>query len=190
MTDPTATETHRHDLEESPAPDRRPIPDGGLGSSMPEWMRQTPSWKRDSEPAVVRSVPDADTSVIDPSELIDIDDLPQWLQAIASRVAGPVEAPAPADAIGDPPILPARASDDVTAAPGPAAAERPRPGPGTWLPRPATEAPVEQPDHVRLTRSPSDPVPPWWMSDAVIAFLFVAIILTLIYVILAAIGVF
>ena len=192
MTDETPTAANRDDHDDLPAPDRRPIPDGGLNSAMPDWMRQTPSWKREAEPAAIRTIPEADTSIIDPRSLIDVNDLPQWLQAVAARSSPAARVSPPVDhagAVVDQPFPIAPPTDDVTAAPASTAVERSRTGPGTWLPIPAADAPAERPDHVRLTPSPLDAEPPWWMSDAVIAFLFVAIILTLIYVILAAAGV-
>ncbi len=192
MTDSLSTPDDRRNDDADPIPDRRPIPDGGLGSAMPDWMRQTPSWKRQAEPAAVRMIPEAETSIIDPRQLIDIDDLPEWLQAVASRLAAPVDATALVDAPVDPPGFEAPsipAADALIPAPAPSVAGRPRTGAGTWLPVPGTEAPAAKSEHVGLTPSPLHAEPPWWMSDAVIAFLFVAIVLTLIYVILAAAGV-
>lgn len=66
----------------------RPIPDGGLRAAMPDWLRQSPSWRtRDDQPpeTPVRSLIVPDTSVIDPRTILDVDDLPPWLQAIAAR---------------------------------------------------------------------------------------------------------
>jgi hypothetical protein len=84
----------------------RPIPDGGLQQSMPEWLRRPPAWrslpKREAEPdeAVEATVelketpepapapvelPEPDQSEIDPRTLVDLADLPQWLQDVAAR---------------------------------------------------------------------------------------------------------
>jgi hypothetical protein len=92
----------------------RPIPDGGLRQSMPEWLRRPPAWrnlpkKDDAESAPVpeasaetvehsaatpeKRLPEADTSEIDPRSLVDISDLPQWLQDIAARSAASSETP-------------------------------------------------------------------------------------------------
>lgn len=190
--DPMSSPDDRRDNDDAPSVARRPIPDGGLGTAMPDWMRQSPSWKRDPEPRPVRTIPAPDVSVIDPQDLIDIDDLPQWLQAVASRPGSRAAVARPAEglhSIVEQPLPTAPATDDVAAGPAPTFAERSRTGPGSWLPMLATGTPAQRPDHVRLTPSPLDAVPPWWMSDAVVAALFVAIVLTLIFVILTAIGV-
>jgi hypothetical protein len=111
------------------APDEmRPIPDGGLRQSMPEWLRRPPAWrdlpKKEIAPApeaeavaVVapekptlqpeKSLPEPDMSEIDPRSLVDVADLPQWLQDIAARstvqaVAEPDEEPAPPVMIDNP----------------------------------------------------------------------------------------
>lgn len=84
----------------------RPIPDGGLQQSMPEWLRRPPAWRalpKKEEPAsetaeltaesateetpapAPEELPDPDTSEIDPRSLVDITDLPQWLQDLAAR---------------------------------------------------------------------------------------------------------
>lgn len=86
-----------------PAPEgkeaMRPIPDGGLQQSMPEWLRRPPAWrnlpKREEAVSPVstgissglsaRELPAPDTSEIDPRSLVDIADLPQWLQEVAAR---------------------------------------------------------------------------------------------------------
>ena len=61
------------------------IPDGGLGDALPEWLRTTPSWTK--APDALRTIPEPDTSEIDPASLVTIDDLPGWLQAVAARSA-------------------------------------------------------------------------------------------------------
>lgn len=84
----------------------RPIPDGGLQQSMPEWLRRPPAWRnlpKREEPAPAEAsnlaavvepsaapetqheLPEPDTSEIDPRSLVDIADLPRWLQDIAAR---------------------------------------------------------------------------------------------------------
>ena len=70
------------------------MPDGGLTEGLPDWLRRPPAWRNlprreagtdpeitDGEPAL----PDPDTSVIDPRTLVDVADLPEWLQQIAAR---------------------------------------------------------------------------------------------------------
>ena len=89
----------------------RPIPDGGLQQSMPEWLRRPPAWrnlpKREEPPSpetpaseaapapVAKELPEPDTSEIDPRSLVDIADLPQWLQEIAARSDAAPVAPKP-----------------------------------------------------------------------------------------------
>lgn len=86
----------------------RPIPDGGLQQSMPEWLRRPPAWrnlpKREepaqpqetetvTEVAPERELPEPDTSEIDPRALVDVTDLPQWLQDVAARSETRVASP-------------------------------------------------------------------------------------------------
>ena len=72
----------------------RPLPDGGLAESMPDWLRRPPAWR---DTTAGRSyLPPPDTSPIDPGTLIDVEDLSPWLQRIARRseqrpAATPVE---------------------------------------------------------------------------------------------------
>lgn len=69
----------------------RPIPDGGLRESMPGWLKRPPAWRSKlstPEERFERSLPAPDTSTIDPSTLVTVDDLPQWLKNIAAR--GPI----------------------------------------------------------------------------------------------------
>lgn len=70
------------------------IPDGGLQNAMPDWLRRPPAWrnvpKQESsavQEAVAQAAPEPaeDQSPIDPTTLVDISDLPQWLQDIAAR---------------------------------------------------------------------------------------------------------
>lgn len=75
----------------------RPLPDGGLSNAMPDWLRRPPAWRdmpRQDRPATgEKPLPEPDTSVIDPRQLITVDDLPQWLRDIAARE--PMTEPAP-----------------------------------------------------------------------------------------------
>lgn len=62
----------------------RPMPDGGLAETMPDWLRRPPAW-RETVARREKLRPPADTSPIDPRTLIDVEDLPLWLQRIAQR---------------------------------------------------------------------------------------------------------
>ncbi len=99
--DDTTTETTTTEADAM-----RPIPDGGLQQAMPEWLRRPPAWRnlpKREEPArpdtavettpPEKSLPEPDTSQIDPRSLVDVSDLPQWLQDLAAR-----ERPASANA--------------------------------------------------------------------------------------------
>lgn len=65
----------------------RPIPDGGLKDAMPGWLKRPPAWRNMPTPEQrhERTLPDPDTREIDPRSLVDVSDLPQWLQTIAAR---------------------------------------------------------------------------------------------------------
>lgn len=78
----------------------RPIPDGGLKDNMPGWLKRPPAWRNmpSAEQRHERTLPEPDTSEIDPKTLVDINDLPQWLQTIAAR--GDVPVPAPDQTVG------------------------------------------------------------------------------------------
>lgn len=71
----------------------RPIPDGGLKDSMPSWLKRPPAWRElpSAEQRHERTLPDPDTSEIDPHSLVEVADLPKWLQSIAAR--GEIAAP-------------------------------------------------------------------------------------------------
>lgn len=75
----------------------RPIPDGGLKDAMPAWLKRPPAWRNmpTAEERHERTLPEPDTSVIDPHSLLDVSDLPQWLQTIAERGNMPVPEPDP-----------------------------------------------------------------------------------------------
>lgn len=78
----------------------RPIPDGGLQEAMPSWLKRPPAWRSmpTAEQRHERALPEPDTSVIDPRTLVDVADLPQWLQSIAER--GDVPIPDPDESVG------------------------------------------------------------------------------------------
>lgn len=78
----------------------RPIPDGGLKDTMPGWLKRPPAWRSmpSAEQRHERTLPEPDTSEIDPKTLVDVNDLPQWLQIIAAR--GEVPVPTPDQTVG------------------------------------------------------------------------------------------
>jgi len=86
--DHAAASRPERDTGTSPTDATPPIPDGGLGATMPEWLLRPPAWRGMTvrEPQR-RELPPPDTSVIDPRTMLQIDDLPEWLQRIAARSA-------------------------------------------------------------------------------------------------------
>ena len=86
----TTTSTTTEDA--APEQEMRPLPDGGLTEGLPEWLRRPPAWRNlarkdvDPDPADAEpALPEPDTSVIGPRTLVDVADLPVWLQQIAAR---------------------------------------------------------------------------------------------------------
>ena len=79
--------------EEVPSDEEmRPLPDGGLTEGLPDWLRRPPAWRNLSRKErgegageAEQSLPEPDTSLIDPRTLVDVADLPAWLQQIATR---------------------------------------------------------------------------------------------------------
>lgn len=82
------------------------IPDGGLSTSMPAWLLQRPNWATSDTPTgnqpvelemsagiaelveatmVVRELPPPDASPIHLADVLTVDDLPDWLRAVADR---------------------------------------------------------------------------------------------------------
>ncbi len=154
---------------------------------MPDWLQATPGWKRSPVAAPTREIPAPDTSSIDPRKLVDVDDLPQWLQAVSTREP---RKPVPTVVLSGPetPVTIAPASMPLT---GPIPLTPPdqvQESSDTWPPMRDAMRPAERPEPVRLTPSPAGAEQPWWISDAAVAVLFVAIILTMVYVILVATG--
>jgi hypothetical protein len=161
------------------------IPDGGLGSSMPEWLRRPPTWKQVADAPPTQQVPEPDTSLIDPATFLEIDDLPAWLQAVARRV----EAHAAADRAAP---APEGADEPTEPSPEPARAIAPQPYAEPPLDATPAEIPTaslsRQVEHSSgpVPLSPGAPEPAWWMSEKVIGALMLAVLLALIYVILVA----
>jgi hypothetical protein len=74
-----------------------PLPDGGLGASMPSWLREPPTTAVESEPVAhlspeVAPEPVADLAPLgpraDPRTFLSDDDFPQWLRDLAARREG------------------------------------------------------------------------------------------------------
>ena len=132
--------------EATPLP---PLPDGGLASAMPDWLRPATTsagapGATEAAPTVgIRGMPDTDTSTespstarpdrFDPATLLTADDLPAWLRALAADT-GPIGgAPAAAGDVSQPE---APGSAGVAAA----ARERTAPPPSPGVPIPGTIA--------------------------------------------------
>ncbi len=65
------------------------IPDGGLNAAMPAWLTERPRWAEaptKDAPPPVKQLPPPDTSRIELSSILDVTDLPAWLQDVARRV--------------------------------------------------------------------------------------------------------
>lgn len=82
--------------DDQPEPDMPPIPDGGLSTAMPEWLRRPPAWRtlpdrEEARAATVEStnLPQADTSAIDPRTFIQDNDLPEWLRSMRRSAPNP-----------------------------------------------------------------------------------------------------
>lgn len=152
-----------------------PIPDGGLSDDMPEWLQRPPAWRgmtaREPEQ---RQLPPPDTSEIDPRTMVEIGDLPVWLQRIAARAAesestredpatGEITEPTPPAlaAAGDTPSEPADADTGRPVAQAPPVI--------TFNARPANQ---------RVTR---------WRSPVVVSIVVVVSILIVAWVILVAV---
>lgn len=160
-----------------------PIPDGGLAASMPEWLQRPPAWRgmtvREPER---RDLPPPDTSVIDPRTMLQIDDLPEWLQRIAARATGgePEETAETDTAVTVPsegqsraapvkePVKPS-ASDRLTGVPvSPSIPSQAQPRPIVLLPAPASRPAA------------------WWRSSLAVACLALVILLIVIWLILVS----
>lgn len=169
-----------------------PIPDGGLSTSMPDWLRAPPAWRGPLEPAApAKVVPEPDTSPIDPGTILTLEDLPVWLQRIAagrgadaapevttvshSRAAPPEAREREehvADAVGaakpGSPVV-VEGSDDSPAGVGPA----------TAVSGPAILSATSRSEHR-----------PWWQSGALTALLFICLVIALLVIAYYATGVF
>ena len=140
------------------------IPDGGLAGSLPEWMQVKPEWtardKGDDVPIERhRPVPEPDSSPILLADILTVDDLPDWLKAVAGR-----HDVTSRDARVEPTVEPdvvmlAEVEDDTPGKVSPIALDL---GGGGRV------------EH------------PWWASDRVMAGLMIAVIVTLVFVLIMA----
>lgn len=105
----------------------RPIPDGGLGEAMPDWLRRPPAWRSlEPGPSPARRLPPPDTSVIDPDRLLTVEDLPDWLQTLAN-----IKSPAPTTPPALPPAVERRVIPRVIEATGRQSTVAPAAAPST-----------------------------------------------------------
>lgn len=160
-----------------------PIPDGGLGSGMPEWLRRPPAWRSAGTSAAppaapAKALPHPDTSPIDPRSILTVEDLPAWLQGIAhaASIGGEADLEDPAveqdsgasTLLPEPaPVLPGSARETSVAPsperPAPTAVREPAPflhqaGPGTVI---ASLPERRTPTTVSVTRT-KEAAPPWF----------------------------
>ena len=78
-----------------------PLPDGGLATSMPDWLRDAPAVASQSPPRMRRTSP-AQTSAplgprADPRTFLSDDDFPRWLRDLAARQQARSIAPSDVD---------------------------------------------------------------------------------------------
>jgi hypothetical protein len=176
-------------------PDEQPnlphIPDGGLSESMPEWLRRPPAWRtlKDSEivapaPAATATLPEADTSPIDPRSFLTDDDLPGWLRALG-RGWQPVVPPGdehPADEPAPSTPAPAEPTEEASPSAGRFVPLQPAPstGPGV-APEGATPAST-------ATRG-TEPAPhAWWQRSQVVALLAAALLVAIVAIVILAVA--
>jgi hypothetical protein len=169
---------------------------------MPAWLQQPPAWKREpvSVPAPIRTLPPPDVSVIDPRTMLDIDDLPRWLQNLSRSADSPVGGAVAASHEFTPPEEDGsapRAEElaDVAVNPDtPQEADQTPPLPDNvdinartdMESAPATEAgSTSRNTEVLASSRPT----PWWLSDRTLGLVLLGIVLAMIYVVLAVAGV-
>ncbi|CAA9555095.1 MAG: hypothetical protein AVDCRST_MAG43-1394 [uncultured Thermomicrobiales bacterium] len=170
----------------------RPIPTDGLGESMPDWLQRPPAWRGMTvrEPAQ-HDLPPPDTSVIDPRTMLELGDLPVWLQRIAARSMG-------SEATGAQDVEPGLTDpteptgQDVSSSP-----PEPAPDPGTLtlgtseeavLRRKHTLAPVSGPYSPKIMFRPSSQErhTAWWTSRAALAALAALVVFLIVWLVLVA----
>ena len=202
-------------------PEMRPLPDGGLGENMPDWLRRPPAWRVlpatqmpafEPDPETTtppRELPPEDTSVIEPTSLIEFDDLPRWLRELgtqrltredemaetvdASVTDGEdLESSAPLAPESAPSAVPEPSSADA-APQGDALPEAEEPAPVLpSSPEPAFEpSPVETSTPPELKAVPAPPAQEirFWQRGEVVLLLVVALLVAVVVAILLATGV-
>jgi len=218
-----AEETHKPAAQDDD-PEMRPLPDGGLGENMPDWLRRPPAWRVlpatqmpafEPDPATTtppRELPPEDASVIEPTSLIEFEDLPRWLRELGTQrltregddeVAEPVEASVTdgEDLESSAPVAPESAPGAV---PEPSSAGDAAPQ-GNALPEaeelhqaPPKPAPESSPDETSTPpESKSVPMPPlppaqeirFWQRGEVVLLLVAALLVAVVVAILLATGV-
>lgn len=141
---------------------------------MPDWLQRPPAWRgmavRELER---RDLPPPDTSVIDPRTMLDIGDLPQWLQRIAAR----------AEESGTTVTGVSEAETPPPAPTGPAATERP-----PDIAEPLSTSIQQQSPEIVLLPTVTKQAEEWWRSVAVLKGMAVlAVVLgILVWIILVA----
>jgi hypothetical protein len=188
VSDPELASTERKAPETG---EMRPIPDGGLQQAMPEWLRRPPAWrnlpKRD-EPAPdtanaealsappARELPDPDTSEIDPRSLVDVSDLPQWLQDVAARSE---PASAAAEPVDDELVEPKESQMTNPENRNPVEVDTERSIPF----EPSDKGAIDAPEHETKTYGGGPPKP--GLSPIVMAGIALAVIVVLAFILIA-----
>ena len=163
-----------------------PIPDGGLGSGMPEWLRRPPAWRNaGTTPSPPRKIPPPDTSPIDPRTILTIGDLPTWLQGIATATSvrrdGDVVNP-PIDREDDAPAAEPAPPPPVVDQKRTVAARSPLEAVSPPLPeRRAEDVAVTR---VRLASKPSPASPQRWLHASPTLALSAALLVALVVILL------
>lgn len=157
------------------------IPDGGLSETMPAWLQRPPAWRgmtvREPER---RDLPPPDTSVIDPRTMLDLGDLPLWLQRIAAR-SGELER------VQTDESEPAASSEPAaTLEPDPEPPERLAPDAPGAAPVQPPHDPERPPPEIAFIPATRDQRTAWWRSRAALAGLAVFIVFVVVWVVLVA----
>lgn len=172
---------------EQPAPP--PIPDGGLGEAMPEWLRRPPAW-RDLAPKGPprRALPPPDTSTIEPATLISVDDLPDWLRRLAKPHEVPVLKPATPPETPGRRVIPRVIEANPKPAPAPSASRENEEGieSGTRASAAVGPAPPNVPLVHSLDVSASPPRPPSYAILVLGTLLGVAVVVIIVLLVLLA----
>ncbi len=167
-------DTAEPDTVPEPMPGQLSIPDGGLSASMPDWLQRPPAWQATTTRGTqTRDLPPPDTSVIDPRTMLDIADLPEWLQRIAARASAPEVAATEDRAITAPPE--AQVADPA-----------PLVSPASHVEETLASAPARPPEVVLAPRTPANE-PEWWRTKNGQIGLAVLALLIAVWVVLVAI---